>query len=111
MKYSPKSLTGKLMLQRAFCNSLVRENDEITFWKSTNEKESLAKLCARNGIAYIKYNKKIFLSFNKFMKAYLKVFANFNKRVFNDFNCTNYMLATDKPFSISKTTFQFFYRR
>ncbi|PKK59463.1 hypothetical protein RhiirC2_762649, partial [Rhizophagus irregularis] len=45
-----KKRIGKLMLQRAFCNSLVRENDEITFWKSTNEKESLAKLCARNGI-------------------------------------------------------------
>ena len=67
------------MLQRAFRDSLVHENDEVTFRKSTNEKEPLAKLSTRNGMAYIKYNKKIFLSFNKFMKAYLKVFANFKK--------------------------------
>ncbi|CAB4387535.1 unnamed protein product [Rhizophagus irregularis] len=81
-----KKRIGKLMLQRAFCNSLVRENDEITFWKSTNEKESLAKLCARNGIAYIKYNKKIFLSFNKFMKAYLKInHSSFQKQRFKFF--------------------------
>ncbi|UZO07159.1 uncharacterized protein OCT59_027454 [Rhizophagus irregularis] len=86
IKFIKKRIAGKLMLQRAFCNSLVRENDEITFWKSTNEKESLAKLCARNGIAYIKYNKKIFLSFNKFMKAYLKInHSSFQKQRFKFF--------------------------
>ncbi|GBB92945.1 hypothetical protein RclHR1_02090009 [Rhizophagus clarus] len=77
---------GKLMLQRAFHYNLIHENDEVTFQKSTNEKEPLGKVSARNGMAYIEYNKKIFLSFNKFMKAYLKrKYSPFPKQRYNFF--------------------------